>query len=247
MDFSKTKFRASSWGNLLTETKDKKGLGVTCQKELLKIYNREVYGWDEDITTPAMEKGTIVQPESILMYSKVEGKFFTENTQELENEWFKGTPDVFLGYSIETASQVDDMKNSWSLKTFTSKMIDPIDNGHKAQLNVYFSLSGATTGNIVHTLISMPQEMFKQECDRLLWKMANKGQIATEYAPEYLEAVEQLKKQHLYDHIDQRERVFKQPIERDEELIEKMKAKVPIFRQWLEDFHRNHMSLYPKT
>ena len=42
IDWSKTKFRASSWGNLLTEplSKEDKAAGVlsvTCQKELIKI------------------------------------------------------------------------------------------------------------------------------------------------------------------------------------------------------------------
>ena len=50
----------------------------------------------------------------------------------------------------------------------------------------------------------------------------------------------------VFEDIDYRERIIKQPIERDDELIEKMKAKVPIMRQWLQDFHTKHMNLYPK-
>ena len=239
-------------GNLLAEPKDaaeKKagGLGMTAKKELIKIYNLVVYDWDEDVYTPAMEKGTLVQPESIAMYSKVEGKLFTENAEQLENEFFKGMPDVFDGKTVKTSKQVDDMKNSWSLKTFSPKFIEPVTLSHRAQLNVYYDLSGAEGGNIVHTLISMPESMFKSECDRLLWKMANKGEIATEYAPEYIEAVEQLKKQHLFDHIDERERVFKQPVPKDEELIQKMKDKVPILRQWLADYHKLRQNHYPKS
>jgi hypothetical protein len=45
MNFSNIKFRASSWGNLLTESRDKKEpIGKTCQMELIKIYNQEKYG-----------------------------------------------------------------------------------------------------------------------------------------------------------------------------------------------------------
>jgi hypothetical protein len=50
----------------------------------------------------------------------------------------------------------------------------------------------------------------------------------------------------IFDDIDPRERVIKTPVERDDELIEKMKSKVPIFRQWLANFERLHMSNYPK-
>ena len=56
MDFSQTKFRASSWGNLLSEPvskadKESGKLSLTCQKELIKIYNQVCYGRKKDITT----------------------------------------------------------------------------------------------------------------------------------------------------------------------------------------------------
>ena len=246
------KFRASSWGNLMADPKTKADkdagkLGLSCQKELLKIYRKVKYDWDEDdITTPPMEKGTLVQTESIMMYSKVEGKLFIENGVNLSNEWFTGTPDLYLGESIHNAEQVDDMKNSYLLSNFNDKMVETVTPGQKCQLNVYYSLCGASGGNIVHTLVSLPPDMFKKECDKLLWRMTNNGEIATEYAPEYLYEVEKLKKKYIYDHIPEEERVFKQFVPKDDELIEEMKAKVPLLRKWLQEFHERHMSFYKK-
>lgn len=250
IDWSQTLFRASSWGSLMSEPKtveEKKAgkLSLTCQKELLKIYRKEKYDWDEDdITTPAMEKGTLVQPESIDMYSLLEGKFFQENKEQLENSVFKGTPDVFLGETIRTATQVDDMKNSYLLSTFTDKTVETVTPAQKCQLNVYYDLSGASGGYIVHALMSLPSDMFQKECDRLLWKMANNGEIATEYAPEYIKAVEKLKKKFIYDHMPKNERIFKQFVPKDEELIEKMKVKVPILREWLAEYDQKRQNQY---
>ena len=69
------KFRASSWGNLLTESKTKgEPIGKTCQAELIKIYCQEVYGRKKDITTKQMDKGKQVEPESISLLSVVDGK-----------------------------------------------------------------------------------------------------------------------------------------------------------------------------
>lgn len=252
INWETVKFRASSWGNLMAEPQTKADkeagkLGVSCQKELLKIYRRVVYDWDEDdITTPAMEKGTIVQPESIAMYSMLEGKLFTENKDNLESECFTGTPDLYFGDDIYHAEQVDDMKNSFLLSNFSDKTIENLTPAQKCQLNVYFSLTGASKGNIVHALVSLPLEMFKKECDKLLWKMANNGEAATEYSPEYLYEVERLKKRYIYDHIPPEERIFKLPVERDDDLIQKMKDKVPILRQWLADYHERRINLYPK-
>jgi hypothetical protein len=48
----------------------------------------------------------------------------------------------------------------------------------------------------------------------------------------------------IFDDIDPRERVIKTPVERDDELIEKMKSKVPIFRQWLHDLDKKHRNQY---
>lgn len=245
IDWNKVLFRASSWGNLMAEPKEKAAkdrgeLGLSCQKELLKIYRKVVYDWDEDdITTPAMEKGTLGQTESITMYSKVAGQLFIENSEHLTNGDFCGTPDLYLGKSIREADMVDDMKNSYLLSNFIDKTVETVTPAQKCQLNCYYDLSGASGGNIVHTLISLPDEMFQKECQKLLWRMANNGEIATEYAPEYLEAVEKLKKKFIYEHIPIEERVFIQLVPKDEELIEKMKNKVPILRQWLENYHNS--------
>lgn len=252
INWNKVKFRASSWGNLMADPKDaseKKagGLGLTAKKELMIIYNQVVYDWNEDeVTTPAMEKGNLVQTDSILMYSKVSGKLFTENNTQLENEWFTGKPDLFLGKDIYNAEQVDDMKNSFILSNFSDHTVETVTKDQKCQLNCYYSLTGASGGNIVHALMSLPEEMFQKECQKLLWKMANNGEIATEYSPLYLEAVEKLKKKFIYDHIPEEERIFIQPVPKDEELIEKMKAKVPILRNWLENYHNSRKSQYKK-
>lgn len=241
------RFRASSWGNLMSEPQSKSDkeagkLGLTAQKELLKIYRRVVYDWDEDdITTPAMEKGTIVQPESIAMYSAVEGKLFTENHDNLQSECFTGTPDLYLGTDIYHAEQVDDMKNSFLLSNFIDKTVEKVTPEQKCQLNVYFSLTGSSKGNIVHALVSLPPEMFQKECQKLFFRMSNNGEIATEYAPEYIFEVERLKKKFIYDHIPPEERIFKQPVERDDELIQKMKDKVPVLRKWLENYHNSRI------
>jgi hypothetical protein len=70
--------------------------------------------------------------------------------------------------------------------------------------------------------------------------------VATEYAPEYIKACEELEKLMIFEDIDYRERVIKIPVPRNDELIQKMKDKVPVLRQWLENFHVKHMNQYPK-
>lgn len=243
MDFSKVKFRASSWGNLLTESKDKKGLGLVCQKELIKIYNLLMYNRKKDITTRQMDKGIQVEPDSIKLYSKVEGKLFFKNDEHLENEFFTGHPDIYTGESIFDADEVDDIKSSWELDSFTPKLIEGIDKGYEAQLNVYYDLSNAKGGNLVYCLVDAPFGIIESEKRKLLYNM----DVVSEESPEYIEAALELERLMVFSNdIDYRERVIKIRVPRNEELIQKMKDKVPVLRQWLTDFHSKHMALYPK-
>ena len=238
------KFRASSWGNLLTEprTKSEGALSVTCQKELIKIYNQVVYGRKTDITTKQMEKGIVCEPESIKLVSLVEGKIYFKNEEYLENQWFCGHPDIFIGENVQNAEEISDLKTSWSMDTFMPKLIESIDKGYEAQLNCYYSLCNAKCGHIFYTLVSATPEMVEEEKYYLLKRL----NVATEYSPEAIEAVENLIKNMVFDDINYLERVIKVYVPRNDELIQKMKDKVPVLRDWLKWFHEKHLSQYPK-
>lgn len=249
MNWQKVKFRASSWGNLLSEPvskadRDSGKLSLTCQKELIKIYNREMYGRVKDITTKQMDKGTQVQSESVKLLMMVDGVPYTEyNGDYLENEWFTGTPDIYVGESITKATEVHDIKSSFELDSFMPKLIESTDKGYVSQLNVYFSLTNATKGSIAYCLVDCPFSILESEKKKLLWSM----NVATELSPEYIEAASELEHLLTFKDIDYRERVIKITVARDDKLIQKMKDKVPVLRNWLAAFHKKHMNLYPKN
>jgi len=243
INWEQIKFRASSWGNLLAESKTKgEPIGKTCASELIKIYNQEVYGRKKDITTKQMDKGKQVEEESITLFSRVEKKIFYKNEDALENEWFCGHPDIFVGDNIQNAEEVHDIKSSWSLDTFMPQLVESVDKAYEAQLNVYFDLTGAKSGSIAYCLVSAPPNIIEAEKRSLLFRM----NVISEYSPEYIQASQELEKLMIFEDIDYRERVIKQPVTRNDELIEKMKAKVPVMREWLKNFHEKHMNLYPK-
>jgi len=246
IDWNKVKFRASSWGNLMTEPKsaeDKKAgnLGTTCIKELIKIYNLKKYGRKKDLTTNKMEKGTIGEEDSITLFSRVEKRMYYKNQIRLENEFFEGHPDIGNTALITEADEVWDIKTRWELDTFMPKLAEKVDKAEEYQVNVYFDLTGAQGGGIANTLIDCPLGILMDEKRRLLYSMP---EATTELNPEYLEAAAELEHLLTFPDIDYRERVIKQPVQRNDELIEKMKAKVPIFRQWLAEFEQKHLSLY---
>lgn len=244
IDWSKIKFRASSWGNLFTEpatkaAKERGELSKTCQRELIKIYNQVKYGRKKDIYTIKMDKGTQVEPESISMYSRVENKYYQKNDTQLENEWFTGHPDLFLGEDVYHATEVDDIKSRWELDSFTPKLIDEVDTSEELQLQVYFSLTGALSGAIVNTLVSAPPNIIESEKRKLLFGM----NVISEFSPEYLEAAAEMEFNMVFDDIPEEERVIKQEVQRNEEIIQQMKDKVPRLRQFLADLDEKHSKM----
>lgn len=246
INWNTIRFRASSWGSLLTEpvtkaAKEAGELSVTCQKELIKIYNRVVYGRVKDITTKQMDKGILAEPESIKLLSLVEGELFFKNDEKMENEWFTGHPDLILNKEDGTL-EVWDIKTSWEMDSFMPKLIEEPDKGYIAQLNCYYSLLGGQGGAIAYCLTSAPQSILEAEKRKLLFSM----NVATEFSPEYVLAAQELEKLMVFEDIDPRERVIVQRVPKDDELIQKMKDKVPILRTWLKEFNNRHMALYPK-
>jgi hypothetical protein len=246
IDWQTVKFRASSWGNLMTDPKTKEDkvagkLSVTTQKELIKIYSLLKYGRKKDIVTNKMDKGKQGEEDSITLFSRVEKKLFIKNEEPLENEWFTGHIDIFTGKEIRKAEEVWDIKSRWELDSFMPKLFEEVDKGEELQLQVYFSLTGSKCGGIANTLVDCPLNILLDEKRRLLYSM----NVATDENPEYKEAAAELERLLTFPDIDYRERVIKQPIDRDDEMIEKMKAKVPIFRNWLADFEKRHLELYP--
>lgn len=231
-DWSKTKFRASSWGNLMTEPRSKKEgeLSKTCQKELIKIYNWVKYGRKKQIVTRQMVKGIKQEPESITLFSRVEKKLFVKNEIQLENEWATGHPDIFEGETIYTATEIHDIKTSWEMDTFHPKEVEEVDAEYEYQLQVYFDLvPTAERGSIAYCLVDAPPELVQDELKRLMFDM----NIIWDGNPAYQAAAAEIVKNMTFGDIDYLEKVIKKEVARDEMKISAMKRKVPLLRDWL--------------
>lgn len=244
-NWDNVKFRASSWGNLLSEPQSKADkdagiLSITCQKELIKIYNLVKYGRKKDVVTKQMEKGTMVEDDSITLFSMLEGELYFKNDQQVENDYFTGHPDLFIGDDIYHATEVNDIKSSWELDSFTPKLIEGIDRSYEAQLNVYYDLTGASCGHLVYCLVSAPESIVLSEKRRLLYSM----DVVSEESPSYVKAAKELERLMIFDDISPEERIIKIPVPKNDELIEKMKNKVPKLREWLYNFEKKHISMY---
>ena len=244
-DFSKWRCRASCLGNLMVEPKDKGAkergdLSETAKTYLISAYIKEKYSREENISTRQMEKGTLCEPGGIALFNQVEGKEYKKNHKRLFNDWFVGSPDLFLGETIEEATEIYDDKCPWSLNTFLSNLTKPLNSLYYAQIQAYFDLTGVDDGGVVYTLVNAPENMITDELYYLARRM---GVIDVSVPPkEYEIAAAKIELSMKFDDIDPKERVLKFPVTRDNDFIERAKAKVAKGRIFLQELEEKHLN-----
>jgi hypothetical protein len=242
-DFTKTLIRASAVGNLFVEpvtkvAKDAGELSKTAQTYLINEYIRSKYGRERDIVTPAMLKGIEAEEEAIKMLSQHQKMRLVKNEERLSNAWITGHPDVYEGETIQNCKFLWDVKTSWSIWSFLAQIPDKLDNIYYYQLQAYMWLCNCSHAAIAYVLADAPKGIIETEKKKLLYSM----NVATEENPDYLEAAAGLEINMIYPDIDLSERILIFPVERDEEVIEKMKQKVTKAREFLMDFEQKHLS-----
>lgn len=244
MDFSNYKFRASSMGLLMTNSKSKSDpLSVTTKKHLLTVLVNERYGRQYDISSKYIEKGLQVEEDSITLYSRYKRKFFKKNDQRITNDYFTGEPDLFEGEDIMSARLIVDIKSSWDIFTFFANLYGGINSDHYWQLQTYMALTGASEAILAYCLSNTPLTMILDEQRKLLYKM----NVVSEENEIYKEACQQLEKAMTFDDIPIQERVIEIPVSRNDEDIEKMAARVIECRSWLNNFVGSSHFVQPKS
>ena len=240
-DFSTTVIRCSQIGKLMTEPKsvaDKSAgnLSQTAKEMLVQVYISRKYGREKDMTSKFTEKGKFVEDESITMLSFHEQKPYEKNTERVTDEWFTGEYDLYLGNSPTDATEIIDIKSSWDVLTFLSNLTKPLEKDYYWQLQGYMALSGATVGKVAYVLADCPPHILLQQQRSLLYNM----NVASEEAPEYIEACEKLERMLTYGDIPLREKVLTFPVMRNEEDIQLARGKVLKAREFLAELEQKH-------
>jgi hypothetical protein len=224
------KFRPSSLGNLMANQQGKKDtksieeLGETAKAELLELWINKKYGRYKNVTNQYMEKGTLVEEDSLDLYSLVTKTLYVKNKNTYENEFFKGTPDIV------TDDCIIDIKSSWDIFTFYGNLVKPINKTYIYQLNAYMDLTGLKKAKLVYTLVNTPYHLLEDLKKKLRWKL---GVIDEDSNPEYLKGVAEIEKNCIFDDIDIGKRYIEFEFDYDAELMEGVKKRVPIWREFI--------------
>lgn len=241
-DFSKVLIRASAMGLIMTEPKSKAdkeagNLGQTAKSYLKKVYNEYRWGRTSDIRNKYTSKGLMVEPESITLVSRLDKKFYIKNEENLRNDYFSGTPDIFSGISIREAEVLRDIKSSWDSDTFLSNVGEALEPIYWWQGQIYMDLANCSEYAVDYCLVDTPFEIIESE-KKKLWHQMN---CVTEESPEYLAACAELESNMIFTDIPIEERRWTIAFNKDKEAIERAKEKVIKSREWLVVFEEMHL------
>lgn len=230
MNFDNYLFHPSMLGDLMTEGRSKSDpFGETCKKALVSCFIEARYGRKKDLANKYVMKGLAVEEDSITLYSRVKKSFFLKNETTLSNDLFTGTPDLFIGESIESATEIIDIKSSWDIHTFFNVLINPINKKYVWQGQAYMNLTGAKKFRLAYCLVNTPEVMINDEKRKMMWRMG----ATTDEDPVYLDAIKELEKEMRFDDIDINDRYIEFEINYDQEMIDQAKEKLQLCRNFL--------------
>lgn len=221
------KIRCSAIGQIMTEPKTKADkeagkLSKTCLayvhewiKEQPEFYERSVH-----FSNKYTIKGHECEDESIKFASGYyEWGNVSKNEKYFENDFLTGTPDVILPESVE------DIKNSWSQKTFPLFATEiPID-GYGWQLQGYMELLDKPQAGLIYTLMDAPERQVDREARNLAYEL---GLEEIEF-----DMYESVKKSMTYSGLRDDIRIKRFFLDRDKECMELVQDRVQQIRNYI--------------
>lgn len=211
--------------NSLMFKKDNLELGKTCKSKIQEMFNEREFGISNFWTNKYVEKGIGIEDESLMLAQKVNGwDFMTKNEERFTNSFITGEPDAVPD------DFVVEIKSSWSINTFPMYETENPNKGYEWQVQGYLWLTDKEIGNLSYCLVDTPEILVVDE----LYRTARKNGYID--LPPKIEA--EIRGNHSYAHINPKLRVNNFEIRRDEKMIERIKERVSLCREYYEELKK---------
>ena len=205
------KCRASKAGDLMTASRNGKGMGETAKTYLKEWVIQQISGRQKEIPSKYLEKGKDVEHLVLERASRYFGCEFVKNDIQLENEFFTGE------FDAKNEIIVIDAKAPYDEYTFPY-FIKEVPKGYYNQLQIYMDLTGLKKAALFYGLENGTEE----EIDKKSWKIAKSLGKDEPDIEDWEEAKRLLSFDHIPEFLRQKTFVF----DRDDKLIDDMKEKV---------------------
>ncbi len=212
-------FRCSKLGDLMTGSRDKSDLlGETCKAYLDEMVIFKKYGIKKDITSKYIEKGLLMETDSIGLLLAIDGIIYSKNEERFSNGVITGEPDIIH------EGKIIDVKTSWDLFSHVkNKKINP---KYEWQVLGYMELTGCKQAEVIHLLVDTPETLVQDEIRRTGWKL---GMVEV---PEELE--NDIRKNMMFEQVPLSERCIRFAVEYSDEKISKMYDKLQVCAEYIE-------------
>jgi len=216
---SEFKCRASAVSKIMTNGRGKDTAGQTALSYVQSWAVQQVTGKSAPMRTKYTEKGILVEGDAIQFACDFfNWGFADKNERYFETAHFTGTPDIIQGDFIV------DIKSSWSKDTFP--YFSDIDKGYEMQLQVYMALTGLERAELIYVLMNAPTHLIEREANAMARELGEE-EVTQEIWETCMERM-------TYDHMPARLRIKRYEVQRDDELIDAMKARVELLRPFAE-------------
>lgn len=224
-------FRASGNGKIMTEPRSKsEPLSETAKQACIDAFILAEYDRQRDITNKYVKKGLQVEEDSITLYSRLTKIFFKKNEEHLKNDFIQGTPDTFIGESIQKAEVIIDAKSSWDIFTFFKAKFSPLNKDYYWQGQSYMALTGAKEFRLAYCLIDTPEALINDEKRKFMWQACIGDE--NEVTEEVFALIE---KNMLFSDIPMEDRMHEVVIQRNDDDIQKLYNRVIECRYWIKN------------
>jgi hypothetical protein len=247
-------FRCSSLGHLMVEPRSKsESISETTKTHLVDVFVSNKYNRFTDSYSKFFDKGNETEENSITIVSLMTRQLLKKNKEWIKNEFLSGTPDLFIGESINSCERIRDTKSSWDIYSFNRAKAKGLNEMYKWQGTGYMALTGANVCNIDYCLNNTPWHLVEGELRKESYRQDSGD------TPTWIEL--QIIANHCYDlktfnnyislrgisaiddnskavvqgfvEVPLEERYFSFEFKRDENEIEKLYNKIKNCREWI--------------
>ena len=210
------RIRASQLGKIMTSSR-KKGevLSQTTKSYIEQLAKEHLLGVRSEFSSKYTDKGNLVEDDSIeLVESNMNLGFLRKNETGFSNDYITGTPDVI------TNDLIIDVKSSWNVDTFPMFDKELKNKDYYYQLQAYLWLCNREKAYLCYCLVDTPKYLIRAEIKKLYGNKATLSQI------------KEILSKHRFNKDTEKYRVKSFLVERDEEVLEQIRERVNVCREY---------------
>jgi len=178
----------------------------------------QIYGRQPRMTSKYCEKGILVEDDAIAFIGQCLNLPLSKNKERKYNDFLEGECD------IDTGDTIIDNKSPWDCFTFPILKDEPPKKEYVLQLQGYMELWGRDKAKLVYTLMNTPEKLVEKEAR---FEARNTGE-------NYEDVLEDLVQYHNYDAKEIHYRYKEFNIEKDEDVIAKIKQRVKMCQVYID-------------